>query len=158
MPNFLSCLKKKSLWWDFLIMPLRLSSHFNVAKIVVPRNLKHWTFPMSWPLIVNGKTTFVLHSFYFSLKTKPSCASSAARTFAPSINQAVLKRLRWKRLSSRDQWNLTPAVMCRGRQRALCVADALEQRRLCTWNHVKFLLAQFQENGRSLEPCHKDSF
>ncbi len=30
------------------------------------------------------------------------------------LNQALLKRSRWKRLSSRDQWNLTPATMCCG--------------------------------------------
>ncbi len=72
--KLLSCLKKKSLWWDFLIMPLRLSSHFNVAEMVVPRNLKHWTVSMSWPLIVNGKTTFVL-------RLKSNTISFVFRTF-----------------------------------------------------------------------------
>ncbi len=37
------------------------------------------------------------------------------RADAASINQALpMKRSSWKRLSSRDQWNLTPATMCRG--------------------------------------------
>ncbi len=57
---------------------------------------------------------------------------------AASINQALLKRSHWKRLSSRDQWNLTPATMCRGsaarcmKQMLWSSADALEQRRPCT--------------------------
>ncbi len=43
------------------------------------------------------------------------------------VNQALLKRSRRKRLSSRDQWNLSPATMCCGWQRTLYEADALEQ-------------------------------
>ncbi len=44
------------------------------------------------------------------------------------VNQALLKSSRWKRLSSRDQWNLSPATMCCGWQRALYE----EQHRPCT--------------------------
>ncbi len=43
------------------------------------------------------------------------CAHLRARADAASINQALpTKRSSWKHLSSRDQWNLTPATMCRG--------------------------------------------
>lgn len=52
--------QEKSLWWDFWIMPLRLSSHFNDAQIVVPRNFRLSPFLMSWPLIINCKTAFDL--------------------------------------------------------------------------------------------------
>ncbi len=86
---------------------------------------------------------FTLRSgLFFYLKTKSSichnfldirvifaahCENLHARADAASINQALLKCSHWKRLSSRDQWNLSSATMCRG-----SAADALEQGRPCT--------------------------
>ncbi len=63
---------------------------------------------------------------------------------------------RWKRLSSRDQWNLTPATMCR-----LCSARCMKQ---TLWRSADHALAcvrprqilthssTFSKNGRGLEP------
>ncbi len=69
-----------------------------------------------------------------ALHTRRFCAASALLRVRceTGVNQALLKNSRWKRLSSRDQWNLSPAIMCCGWQRALYEADALEQRRPCT--------------------------
>ncbi len=67
------------------------------------------------------------------------------------INQALLKHSCWKRLSSRDQWNLTPATMCHGSHAVL-------------WSSADHALAQVRprqiftrtlsKNGRSLEHCY----
>ncbi len=67
------------------------------------------------------------------------------------VNQALLKRSRWKRFSSRDQWKLSPATMCCGWQRARFGAAQTMHSHKC--NHVKFLLAHSQFT-RSLEPCY----
>ncbi len=81
---------------------------------------------------------FKKRSFILVWKPNPPLLSVCgahlqARADAASINQALpTKRSHWKRLSSRDQWNLTPATMCCGWQRALYEADALEQCRPCT--------------------------
>ncbi len=74
------------------------------------------------------------------------------------VNQALLKGSRWKHLSSRDKWNLSPATMCCSWQRALYEADALEQRRPCTRtsattsNFYSHTLKKWSHFGRSLEP------
>ncbi len=61
------------------------------------------------------------------------CLCSALRVRCETgVNQALLKRSRWKRLSLCDQWNLSPATMCSGWQRALYE----EQRRPCTRTSV----------------------
>ncbi len=50
------------------------------------------------------------------------------------VNQALLKLSRWKRLSSGDQWNLTPATMCHG-SAARCMKPTL-------WSSADHALAQ----------------
>ncbi len=71
-----------------------------------------------------------------------------ARADAASINQALLKRSRWKHLSSRDQWNLTPATMCRGSaartvwSRRFGAAQTMHSHNC---DHVKFLLSHAQK-------------
>ncbi len=85
------------------------------------------------------------------------CTHLCARADAASINQALhLKRSRWKRLSSRDQWNLTPATMCCGSAECAvwsrCFGAAQTMHSL-KCDHVKFYLAHSQKNGRNLEPC-----
>ncbi len=59
------------------------------------------------------------------------------------VNQALLKRLLWKRLSSRDQWNLSPATMCCGWQRSRFGAAQTMHSHKC--DHAKFLLAHSQK-------------
>ncbi len=93
-----------------------------------------------------------------ALHMRRFCAASALLTRAV-WNQALLKRSRWKRLSSHDQWNLSPATMCCSWQHALYEADALEQRRPCTRtsattsNFYSHTLKKWSHFGRSLEPC-----
>ncbi len=60
------------------------------------------------------------------------------------VNQALLKRSRWKRLSSRDQWNLTPATMCHGSvwSRRFGAAQTMHSHKC---DHFKFLLAHSQK-------------
>ncbi len=101
-----------------------------------------------------------------TLPMKRSCWRAFVRA-KPGSTEA----LAWKRISSRDQWNLTSATIYRGLlyslvlalEHTLYEADALEQRRPCTRtsvNMLNFLLAHSKKNGRkwdhfgrSLEPC-----
>ncbi len=73
--------------------------------------------------------------FYFSLKTTSSVRCACFRACADQLllvlNQALLKRSHWKRISSRDQWNLTPATMCRG-----SAARAVRSRRFGAADHA----------------------
>ncbi len=68
---------------------------------------------------------------YFSLKTTSSVRCARLRTRAEQLllvlNQALLKRI-----SSRDQWNLTPATMCRG-----SAARAVRSRRFGAADHAR---------------------
>ncbi len=72
------------------------------------------------------------------------------------VNQALLKSSQWMCLSSRDQWNLSPATMCCGWQHAVWRAAQTMHSHKC--DHVKFFLAHSQKMlanfGRSLEPCY----
>ncbi len=74
------------------------------------------------------------------------CLCSALRC-ETGVNQALLKHSRWKRLSLHDQWNLSPATMCCGWQRALYE----EQRRPCTGTSAT--TKNFYSHTLSLEPC-----
>ncbi len=73
------------------------------------------------------------------------CMHLRACADAASINQALpMKRSRWKRLSSRDQWNLTPSTMWRGSaahaiwSRCFGAAQTMHSHKC---DHVKFELA-----------------
>ncbi len=61
------------------------------------------------------------------------------------VNQAPLNRSRWKRLSSRDQWNLSPATMC-------CFGAAADHA-LAQVRPRQIFTRTLSKNGRSLEPC-----
>ncbi len=70
------------------------------------------------------------------------------------VNQALpTKRSCWKCLSSRDQWNLTPATMCRGSaaravwSRHFGAAQTMHSHKC---DHLKFLLAHSQKMSRAL--------
>ncbi len=71
-------------------------------------------------------------NFHPKMAAFQSFASWASILFG--INQALpTKRSRWKRLSSRDQWNLTPATM------QLCSARCMKQ---MLWSSAEHALAQ----------------
>ncbi len=76
------------------------------------------------------------------------CLCSAYACGETGVNQALLKRSRWKHLSSRDQWNLTPATMCCGSaaravwSRGFGAAQTMHSHKC---DHVKYLLAHSQK-------------
>ncbi len=86
----------------------------------------------------------------FTLVWKPNpplrsvrCVHLRARADTASINQALPTKLsRWKRLSSRDQWNLTPATMCKQ-------TGAAQTMHSHKCDHVKFLFAHSQKMVKS---------
>ncbi len=99
-------------------------------------------------------------NFHPKMAAFQSFASWASILFG--INQALpTKRSRWKRLSSRDQWNLTPATMCRGSaahavwSRCFGAAQNMHSHKCGHVNFYSHLLkkwSQMHHFGRSLEP------
>ncbi len=111
----------------------------------------------------------------FTLVWKPNpllcsvcCAHLRARADAASINQALLKRSRWKHLSSHDQWNLSPATMCLGS--AVCAVwsrrfGAAQTTSTCATasNFYSHTLKKFWSQSRALlyavyNECHYSLF
>ncbi len=99
---------------------------------------KKRSFTLVWkpnPPLCSIRCTHLALVLTWRVKAQWACAAPALHTrrllplrvqCETGVNQALLKRSRWKRLSLRDQWNLSPATMCW--QRALYE----EQRRPCT--------------------------
>ncbi len=82
----------------------------------------------------------------------PLCIRTASVLCETGVNQALLKSSRWKRLSSRDEWNLSPATMCCGcymKQRLWSSADHA----LAKVRPRQIFTHTLSKNGRSLEPC-----
>ncbi len=108
---------------------------------------------------------FKKRSFILVWKPNPPLRSVrgahlCTRADAASINQALpMKRSSWKRLSSRDQWNLTPATMCRGSApSALCNFRHQEGSRTAahgahTTAHARGMLRQSGKSSRWYCAC-----